>query len=50
MTRPPKAILVALAVMALAAVPCAWDSRDIHDASWLPAIVSMLTGHTDQDR
>lgn len=39
-----KAIFVALAVTALAAVPCAWDSRDVHDASWLPAIASLLTG------
>ncbi|WP_157732980.1 hypothetical protein [Bosea sp. AS-1] len=39
-----KTIFVALAVTAFAAVPCAWDSRDIHDASWLPAIVSLLTG------
>ncbi|SIQ24542.1 MULTISPECIES: hypothetical protein [unclassified Bosea (in: a-proteobacteria)] len=39
-----KVVFVALAVAALAAVPCAWDSRDIHDASWLPAIASLLSG------
>lgn len=39
-----KTAFAVLAIIGLAAVPCAWDSRDIRDASWLPAVVSTLTG------
>ena len=42
--RKRKIAFILLAIAALAAVPCAWDGSDPSVASWLPAVVSTLTG------
>ena len=39
-----RRVFTALTVVALAIVPCAWDSGDVRDASWLAAIVAAWPG------
>jgi hypothetical protein len=36
-------ITVVVAVLALAIAPCAWDSRNFSDASWLATIIAART-------
>lgn len=42
--RKRKVAFILLAIIAPAAVPCAWDVSDPNVASWLPAVFSTLTG------
>ncbi|WP_448956334.1 hypothetical protein [Labrys neptuniae] len=42
MLRTRKMAFIIVAVIALAAVPCAWDAPTIADASWLPALLATL--------
>ncbi|WP_336811810.1 hypothetical protein [Bosea sp. MMO-172] len=42
--RKRKIAFALLAIIALAAVPCAWDASDPAVASWLPAVYATLAG------